>query len=172
MLLFFCGTFFEGACCVSPPPPLGSPGFHVHPPPPPLQVANVQDKLRQLNVPGLAWKPDYECFTVEEERERRQLVAQLIADGTEEGRAEGDTAGWEGNMRSTFFAHVLHILHIFPPDGALALDRTVFFVSPVKKTCCLSVFHCICSFCDVSSRHICNHVMLNQIALILITGFE
>eukprot|EP00667_Euglena_gracilis_P018613 EG_transcript_19782 len=48
------------------------------------RVANVQDKLRQLNVPGLAWKPDYECFTVEEERERRQLVAQLIADGTEE----------------------------------------------------------------------------------------
>eukprot|EP00668_Euglena_longa_P017231 GGOE01021598.1.p1 GENE.GGOE01021598.1~~GGOE01021598.1.p1 ORF type:complete len:227 (-),score=69.31 GGOE01021598.1:422-1102(-) len=48
------------------------------------RVANVQDKLRRLNVPGLEWKPDYECFTVEEERERRQLVAQLIADGTGE----------------------------------------------------------------------------------------
>ena len=52
--------------------------------PPLLQVNSMQEKFAHLNVPGVQWKKEYEQFTAEEERERRQIVAQLIAESDED----------------------------------------------------------------------------------------
>jgi curved DNA-binding protein CbpA len=48
------------------------------------KVNSMQEKFAHLNVPGVQWKKEYEQFTAEEERERRQIVAQLIAESDED----------------------------------------------------------------------------------------
>mmetsp|Transcript_111772 Transcript_111772/g.193976 ORF Transcript_111772/g.193976 Transcript_111772/m.193976 type:complete len:226 (-) Transcript_111772:423-1100(-) len=48
------------------------------------KVATLQDKFRQLNVPGVKWHQAYEEFTTEEAAERRQIVGQLISESDED----------------------------------------------------------------------------------------